>query len=266
MLKLILAVALALSAVGATQLSESQGVPLDKGAPGRFKTASRSGEETAIMTGGSASPTSDTTGASELARMSDEDLVAHVAVYVKREVGNCNGAQYDFITTKEACSEAAKALGLYDTGVGSTNFKSDRPYGCLYKPSAYSVSRLWLNVQNNADQNSNDSDRLSICYDGAASEEKLAEARAKVEAWKKEAAENWAKEQERRLAIEAMYKEMHEIKTLAKLEALAKAKARELARKLAIEAREKAADLAAKAKELAAEAEEKAEKAEMLAA
>ena len=83
------------------------------------------------------------------------------ATYLKRDVGNCNG--YTFITTSSECTAAAASLGLHDLGVGVTTFTAGLPYGCYYKGSATSSQRLWLNVQGNANQNSADTARVSLC-------------------------------------------------------------------------------------------------------
>ena len=66
--------------------------------------------------------------------------------------------------TEEACSAAAATYGRVDTGVGVTTFPAGRPYGCYYY-GTYLVQdqRLWLNLQENANRDSDDTKRTSFC-------------------------------------------------------------------------------------------------------
>jgi hypothetical protein len=67
---------------------------------------------------------------------------------------------YGYIDTASECEDAAKALGLVDQGAGSGSSTSS-PYGCYYKASSSSGSRLWLNLAGTG--SSYDTDRTALC-------------------------------------------------------------------------------------------------------
>lgn len=67
----------------------------------------------------------------------------------------------EFISKASECELASQYLGLFDQSVESIE-NEDRPFGCFYKESA-SSNQLWLNRDDEAEKNLNDSQRRSVC-------------------------------------------------------------------------------------------------------
>jgi hypothetical protein len=81
-------------------------------------------------------------------------------------VGTCTESSgFGFINTKEACEEAAVALGLADTTAGPNTYSSN-PYGCYFKPSTTGGSgNLYWSLAGNT-LNSG-TDRVSVCAESS---------------------------------------------------------------------------------------------------
>lgn len=85
--------------------------------------------------------------------------------------GVCSSG-YEPIYSKSQCEYAAIALGMVDKNAGSGS-SSSSPYGCYYRASSSSTSRLWFNPSGT--QNNYDTERTAICVSSYSSSAETAE-------------------------------------------------------------------------------------------